>query len=70
MSSKTSLLLQRPIDEPLAWLSDNKKPTTVSGQQFLWHVNQVAQQLPEKSEYSINLCDNRCLLYTSPSPRD
>ena len=65
MSSKTSLLLQRPLDEPLAWLSDNKKPTTVSGQQFLWHVNQVAQQLPEKSEYSINLCDNRYLLLVS-----
>ena len=74
MLAQTSLLLQRPMDAPVAWLTEamtNKlcqvanRPRQVTGWQFLNDVNKVSKQLPCDCRYAINLCDNRYLFLVS-----
>jgi len=70
MSSKTSWLLQRSLDAPLAWLASELDSSSgsvpmITGKQFLLHVQTVAKKLPDNASYAINLCDNRYLFLVS-----
>ncbi len=66
-----SRLLQRPADQPLAWLTQTlnnlalRQPCLpISQTQFLNHVTRVAAAIPDKG-HAINLCDNRYLFLVS-----
>lgn len=66
MPSTTSLLLQRPANASLAWLSASPEfGEKVKGERFLLHVQRVARMLPGDAQYAINLCDNRYLFLVS-----
>lgn len=65
--TQATLLLQRPEDTPLAWLNKSlnglavpAEGLAISNRQFLTHVRNLAERLPD-GDYAINLCDNRYL---------
>ncbi|NOX26963.1 MAG: acyl-CoA synthetase [Gammaproteobacteria bacterium] len=65
MSSHDSPLICRAAKDPIAHINTKLAPLgelngTISAQQFLCHVRQLAKQLPTQ-HYAINLCDNRYL---------
>ncbi len=62
---KTAPLVKRALDDPIAWLTKplaclHQTSGAISVNQFLSHVHQLAEQLPDK-RHAINLCDNRYL---------
>ncbi|PCH63682.1 MAG: AMP-ligase [Gammaproteobacteria bacterium] len=65
MSSHDSPLICRAAEDPIAYISTKLKclgelSGTISAQQFLDHVRQLAEKLPEQ-RHAINLCGNRYL---------
>ena len=62
---KTAPLVKRALDDPIAWLTKpvaclNQISGAVSVNQFLSHVRELAEHLPDR-HHAINLCDNRYL---------